>query len=227
MRIFKNAWFERFARKQKIPDALLVEAVRRAEKGQIDADLGGGVLKQRIARSGAGKSGGYRAIILYRRNRRAFFVYGFPKSERESIENDEEEAFKKAAKFVFDLSDENLVSLIEKGSSRRLSRMAKKYRSEAFAAIHETMEALHDVGAIDKRTMRDFDVACLTPVRPIAPENIRAMRQREHLSQPVFARYLNVSKNLVSDWERGVKKPGGPALRLLTVVEKKGISAIA
>lgn len=105
--------------------------------------------------------------------------------------------------------------------------MAKKYRSEAFAAIHETMEALHDVGAIDKRTMRDFDVACLTPVRPIAPENIRAMRQREHLSQPVFARYLNVSKNLVSDWERGVKKPGGPALRLLTVVEKKGISAIA
>lgn len=227
MRIFKNAWFERFARKQKIPDALLVEAVRRAEKGQIDADLGGGVLKQRIARSGAGKSGGYRAIILYRRNRRAFFVYGFPKSERESIEDDEEEAFKKAAKFVFDLSDENLVSLIEKGSSRRLSRMAKKYRSEAFAAIHETMEALHDVGAIDKRTMRDFDVACLTPVRPIAPENIRAMRQREHLSQPVFARYLNVSKNLVSDWERGVKKPGGPALRLLTVVEKKGISAIA
>lgn len=185
------------------------------------------MLKQRIARSGAGKSGGYRAIILYRRNRRAFFVYGFPKSERESIEDDEEEAFKKAAKFVFDLSDENLVSLIEKGSSRRLSRMAKKYRSEAFAAIHETMEALHDVGAIDKRTMRDFDVACLTPVRPIAPENIRAMRQREHLSQPVFARYLNVSKNLVSDWERGVKKPGGPALRLLTVVEKKGISAIA
>ena len=105
--------------------------------------------------------------------------------------------------------------------------MTKKYRSEAFAAIHETMEALQDVGAIDKKTMRDFDVACLTPVRPISPENIRAMRQREHLSQPVFARYLNVSKNLVSDWERGVKKPGGPALRLLTVVEKKGILAIA
>ena len=105
--------------------------------------------------------------------------------------------------------------------------MTKKYRSEAFASIHETMEALHEVGAIDKQTMRDFDAACLTPVRPIAPENIRAMRQREHLSQPVFARYLNVSKNLVSDWERGVKKPGGPALRLLTVVEKKGISAIA
>jgi putative transcriptional regulator len=105
--------------------------------------------------------------------------------------------------------------------------MAKQYRSDAMASIHETMEALHEVGAIDKQTMREFDEACLTPVEPLSPEAIRALREREHLSQPVFARYLNVSKNLVSDWERGVKRPGGPALRLLTVIEKKGIEAIA
>jgi putative transcriptional regulator len=105
--------------------------------------------------------------------------------------------------------------------------MAKKYRSEAFSAIHETMEALHDIGAIDKQTMREFDDACLTPVQVLAPDEIRAIRSREHISQPVFARYLNVSKNLVSDWERGVKKPGGPALRLLTVIQKKGLEAIA
>lgn len=105
--------------------------------------------------------------------------------------------------------------------------MAKKYRSDAMAAIHETMEALQEVGAVDKKTMRDFDEACLIAVETIPPEAIRALREREHLSQPVFARYLNVSKNLVSDWERGVKRPGGPALRLLTVIEKKGIQAIA
>jgi putative transcriptional regulator len=105
--------------------------------------------------------------------------------------------------------------------------MAKKYRTEALAAIHETMEALRDVGAIDKQTMRAFDEACLTPVRTLTPEEIRAIREREHLSQPVFARYLNVSKNLVSDWERGVKKPGGPALRLLALIERKGLQAIA
>lgn len=105
--------------------------------------------------------------------------------------------------------------------------MAKQYRSDALASIHETMEALHDVGAIDKQTMREFDDACLTPVEPLSPEAIRALREREHLSQPVFARYLNVSKNLISDWERGVKRPGGPALRLLTVIDKKGIQAIA
>ena len=102
-----------------------------------------------------------------------------------------------------------------------------KYRSDALAAVHETMEALHEIGAIDKQTMRDFDDACLTPVRVYTPEEIRSIRLRENLSQPVFARYLNVSKNLVSDWERGVKKPGGPALRLLTIVEKKGLQAIA
>ena len=105
--------------------------------------------------------------------------------------------------------------------------MTKKYRSDGFAAIHETMEALHEVGSIDKQTMRQFDEACLTPVLVLSPDEIKSLRLREHISQPVFARYLNVSKNLVSDWERGVKKPGGPALRLLAVIQKKGLMAIA
>lgn len=105
--------------------------------------------------------------------------------------------------------------------------MAKKYRSGAFAAIHETMEALHNIGAIDKQTMREFDEACLTPVHVLAPEETKAIRARVHISQPVFARYLNESKNPVSDWERGVKKPGWPALRLLIVIQKEGLEAIA
>ena len=67
--------------------------------------------------------------------------------------------------------------------------MAKKYRSEAFAAIHETMEGLHEVGAIDKQTMREFDEACLPPVQVLAPKEIRQIRQRERISQPVFARW--------------------------------------
>jgi len=102
-----------------------------------------------------------------------------------------------------------------------------RYRSDALAAIHETMEALREVGAIDKQTMREFDEACLSPVRVLSPEEIRELRLREHVSQSVFARYLNVSKNLVSDWERGVKKPGGPALRLLMIVRTKSLHAIA
>jgi putative transcriptional regulator len=103
----------------------------------------------------------------------------------------------------------------------------QKYRSEAMAAIHETMEALHDVGAVTKRTMREFDDACLAPVAVLTPDEIRSIRTRERISQPVFARYLNVSRNLVSDWERGVKKPGGPALRLLNIIQKRGLDAVA
>lgn len=105
--------------------------------------------------------------------------------------------------------------------------MSKKYRSDAMASVHETMEALHKVGAIDKQTMRRFDEACLTPVRPLTPRQIRALRERERVSQTVFANYLNVTPNLVSKWERGEKKPSGPALKLLSLVEKHGISAVA
>ncbi|MES9904351.1 MAG: type II toxin-antitoxin system RelE/ParE family toxin [Sedimenticola sp.] len=112
MRVFKNAWFERFARKQRISDKALLEAVERAEKGLVDANLGGGVLKQRVARQGQGKSGGFRTIILYRTADRAFFVYGFAKSDRGNIDDDEEALFKKAAIHVFSLSDRQLAELI-------------------------------------------------------------------------------------------------------------------
>lgn len=115
MRIFKNAWFERFARKQRIADAALLEAVQRAERGQIDADLGGGVLKQRVARPGQGKSGGYRTIILYRQEQRAVFVFGFAKNERDNIDSEQETLFKKMAKDVLALTDRQIAELIERG----------------------------------------------------------------------------------------------------------------
>lgn len=105
--------------------------------------------------------------------------------------------------------------------------MTKKYQSEALAAVHEMMQGLHQSQVIDKKTMREFDEACLTPIVPMSPESIRVLRERELLSQAIFALYLNVSKNIISDWERGVKKPSGTALRLLNLIDKKGISAIA
>lgn len=89
--------------------------------------------------------------------------------------------------------------------------MSKKYRSDAMAAIHEAMEAWHDVGAIDKQTMRRFDDACLTPSGPLKPADIRAIREREHVSQTVFANYLNVTSSLVSKW--GAAKRGLPGPR--------------
>jgi hypothetical protein len=116
LRIFKNKWFGRFARKENIDDAALCEAVKRAEAGKIDANYGGGVIKQRIARPHEGKSGGYRTVILYRRARKAFFVYGFPKSERENIDEKEERAFKDMAEVTFGLSDNQLAKLVKTGA---------------------------------------------------------------------------------------------------------------
>ena len=113
MRIFKNAWFCRFARREKIKDAVLKEAIARAERGLIDADLGGGVIKQRLARPGQGRSGGYRSIIIFQKGERAFFVYGFAKSDRENIDPDEAAAFKKSAKAFFALSDKQIEILIK------------------------------------------------------------------------------------------------------------------
>lgn len=112
MRIFKNAWFRRFARDQKITDYALRDAVRRAESAEIDANLGGGVVKQRVARPGHGKSRGYRTVILYRARERAIFVYGFSKSQRENIRKDEKEQFKKMASHVLELSEEQLNELV-------------------------------------------------------------------------------------------------------------------
>ena len=89
MRTFKTRPFARFAKRESIGDAALCEAVRRAGEGRIDADLGGGVIKQRIARRGGGRSGGFRTIVLFRRGALAFFVYGFAKSRRENLRRDE------------------------------------------------------------------------------------------------------------------------------------------
>ena len=115
MRIFKNKWFVRFARKERITDAKLAEAVRNAEKGLIDADYGGGVIKQRIARPGQGKSGGYRSIIIFRKGNMAFFVYGFAKNELDNIDESDERDFKDLANVLLALSDEGLKKLTDNG----------------------------------------------------------------------------------------------------------------
>ena len=102
----------------------------------------------------------------------------------------------------------------------------KTYKSEALEAIHSTVVDMHDIGVIDKKTMRKFDLSCLTPIHAFLPNEIKALRECEKVSQPVFAYCLNVSKDLISQWERGVKKPAGTSLKLLSLISKKGLQAI-
>ena len=115
MRVFKSKWFARFAGKKGISDDDLSEAVQWLENGQAEANLGGNVYKVRIARQGEGKSGGYRIIVLFRSGEKTFFVYGYAKSKRPSIKDDEEEAFKESAKDYFSIADEQLEKLKKHG----------------------------------------------------------------------------------------------------------------
>ncbi|XUY30456.1 type II toxin-antitoxin system RelE/ParE family toxin (plasmid) [Agrobacterium sp. rho-8.1] len=118
MRIFKSSRFHKFARKEKITDKMLCDAVDGVERGLIDADLGGGLIKQRVARPGAGKSGGYRTVIFFRTKTRAVFAFGFAKSDMENLEENEEAVFKKAAKLVLGFSDDQMNA--EVGSGRMI-----------------------------------------------------------------------------------------------------------
>ena len=112
MRIFKYRNFAKFADKQHIDDADLLDAVSRAERGLIDADLGGGVIKQRIARQGRGKSSGFRSIILFKHEKRAFFVYAFAKNERDNISSKELAVYRDLAAQLLHLDDEILAELL-------------------------------------------------------------------------------------------------------------------
>ena len=106
------------------------------------------------------------------------------------------------------------------------TKARRKPRSDALAAIHETAEGLHRAGLMDRETMREFDALCLTPVEDFGRGD-QGLREREQVSQPVFAHHLNVSKGIVSKWERGENRPDGASLKLLNLVQTKGLKAIA
>lgn len=107
-----------------------------------------------------------------------------------------------------------------------MTQKAPRAPSKTLAIIHETMTGLHKAGVLDRATMREFDAGCLAPVEKLTPEDIRALRERERISQPVFAHYLNVSKGTISKWERGEKTPDGASLKLLNLVKRKGLEGI-
>jgi len=103
----------------------------------------------------------------------------------------------------------------------------RKYKSDAFEAIHSAVSGMHRAGTIDKATMREFDESCLAAPAPMEPKRIKRIRGSQRVSQPVFARYLNTSESTVEKWESGAKKPSGMALKLLDIVEKHGLKMLA
>ena len=115
IRIYANRWFAKFAAKEKISDASLADAVHRAESGLIDADLGNGLVKQRIARQGGGKSGGYRSNLIFRTPERAKFLFAFPKSDKANLSAAGLKVYRKAASIMLELSEDQIETEVEAG----------------------------------------------------------------------------------------------------------------
>lgn len=113
IRVFKTKWLARFARRQLITDSSLQEAIGRAEQGIIDADLGGGLIKQRVARKGQGRSGGYRMLVAFRQQGRAVFLYGFAKSGQENISADELASLRDIAAGWLDADTDRIKAAVE------------------------------------------------------------------------------------------------------------------
>ena len=121
MRLFMIRSFARFAKKEALEAGRLVDAIARAAKGSIDADLGGGLIKQRIARKGGGKRGGYRTLIAYRAESRAVFLYGFAKNERDNVRSDELRDLQTLGTEMLELDAKSLVRKIDEGALEELS----------------------------------------------------------------------------------------------------------
>ena len=101
-----------------------------------------------------------------------------------------------------------------------------KHRSGVAAAVHEGVRGMHRLGQVDKKTMREFDVRCLTAIEDLSAKDIQALRKREGVSQSILARCLNVTTNYVSQLERGAKQPRGATLKLLWLIRNKGLEAV-
>lgn len=138
MRVFKYRAFRQWAKFEKLNDSSLKNAVEEMDKGLFDANLGGGLYKKRVAKAGKGKRGGYRTILAFKQNDRAFFMYGFAKNERDNINIKEEMIYKRLAKFYLEMPDQKIGLLIEKGElyevryeDSKKSKKTKRSRSGA------------------------------------------------------------------------------------------------
>jgi hypothetical protein len=123
MRIFKNKMFFKWARSEGLKDPILIKAAKEINQGLIDANLGGSLVKKRIARIGQGKSGGFRTIVVFQKEHRTIFIYGFPKNQRDNINEQEEKALKKLAQNLLDAPEDELKEMIANGDLYHYERV--------------------------------------------------------------------------------------------------------
>lgn len=208
-------------------DAALCAAVSEMAQGLIDADLGGTLVKKRVALPGRGKSGGARTLVATNKGNRWFFLFGFEKNERGNVTPRSLRRSRRLPPTCWDCPLPNWTPSWQAKRYRRFAMATKtRAKSRILESVHETAQDLHAAGFIDMRRMREYDVLYLAPVPDYSSAKIRALRQRYRLSQAVFASVLNTSLSTVRQWEIGEKHPSGPSLKLLHLLDRKGLEAV-
>ena len=216
----------RWKEKHGLSDQALVKAVAEMEQGLIDADLGGSVLKKRVALPGRGKRGGVRVIVATQKVDRWVFLYGFEKNERDNISDRELKIFQEMAGDLLKLNDRQVDLALSEGEFVEVVNETKEKTSRIASEMKDTALGLQRIGLIDKRRMNELEALTTLKIEEMTPEKIKSLREKEHVSQAVFASVLNMSLSTVQKWEIGEKRPSGPSLKLLSLVERKGLSAV-
>src|SRR5712691_8050932 len=154
---------------------------------------------------------------------RQVFLYGFAKNEQDNVDDDELRALKLLAQTYLGMDEETIARLVEAGELTEVKMANRRLRKE----LLETARGLYELGAVRGKTMREFESLRVEAPKIYSAYEIKRLRLREKASQAVFAAYLNTSVSTVLKWEIGEKKPSGPALKLLDIVERKGLKALA
>lgn len=219
-RLFKTKRFAVQAGKAWICDDELREAFTEMLNRQAES-LGGGVWKKRL------NANRHRSIVVAKGGRYWVYQFLYAKKDQSNISPADLIGFRKVAKTYEGPTDFEVQHLLDSKEFLEIF-MNKKFKSEALESVHESASALYAIGAISKATMREFDESCLATVPDAMPAaQIKALRERNNVSQPVFARYLNTSASTVKQWEAGDKHPSGMALKLLSIVQKHGLEILA
>lgn len=216
----------RWKEKHGLSDQALVKAIAEMEQGLIDADLGGSVLKKRVALPGRAKRGGVRVIVATKKVDCWVYLYGFEKNERDNISDRELKIFQEMAGDLLKLNDRQVDLALSEGEFVEVVNETKEKTSRIASEMKDTALGLHRIGLIDKRRMNELEALTTLRIEKMTPEKIKSLREKEHVSQAVFASVLNMSLSTVQKWEIGEKRPSGPSLKLLSLVERKGLSAV-
>jgi len=215
--------FDRWAKKTGLTQQLLLDAVAEMNRGLIDADLGGGLVKKRIALPGSGKRGSTRTLIATNRKDRWIFLYGYAKNERQDIKTREAATLRVLAGDLLVQNMEHIAAAIRAGD---LIEVTMEKRSPILEAVHETASDLYRSGLIDKKAMGRYDILCLPPVPKYTPEQIKLIRERYEITQYELSLLLNTTLATIEKWEAGQKRPDRPSQKLLNILDTKGLEVM-